>query len=193
MKGYEAMKKKSLAKMFAAILVVMLTLCMTVNAVDFTEYKTHTIDNDDDNDEGLGYSNSRSGFDTWFQNDKLFYGDARKQACDSSNPEYNYYFPVYMRYTSIYGEVSAYLYNINFTDPAATYGIGDTYTYFMAVAGTINQDLAAAGWNVVGTAQTTHYFSDTKKYATDCVTIVPSSNNAGKNCGADAIKVVIGY
>jgi hypothetical protein len=186
------MIKKSLSKMFAAILAATLTLCTTVSAVDFTEYKTHTIDNDDDNDEGIGYHNSRSGFDTWFQNSKLFYGDARKHTCDSSFAEYVYYFPLYTRYTSIYGKISAYLYNTSFTDPSATYGIGDTYTYYLAVAGTINQDLAAAGWNEIGTAQTTHYFPDTQKYTSDCVKVIPSEE-AGKNCGADAIKVVIGY
>ena len=181
-------------RVLTVFMAIAMITCMAVSVSAFTTYTTHIIDNDDDNDEGIGYFNERTCFDNWFRNDRLYFGEARKQDCDSSYYEYAYYFPVYMRYTPIFGEVSAYLYNVNFTDPAAMYGIGDTYTYFLAVAGTINQDLAATGWNVIGTAETTHYFPENNKYASDCVKVIPSSeNNTGKTCGADAIKVKLGY
>jgi len=184
------MAKSYLMRAFIMIMMVSLVICLSVNVNAFTTYATYTIDNDD----AQGYTNSRIGFDTWFSSGALYYQDARKQACDSSYYEYVYQFSPYSRYTPIYGQVSAYLYNVNFTDPSAFYGIADTYTYYIASAGYINQNLAAAGWNIIGTATTTHSFPDTGKYVCDFVKVIPSTeNNAGTTCGADAIEVVLGY
>lgn len=183
------MKKTFLRRALVVLLVMALGVCASVSVNAFTTVHTYTIDNDD----AQGYSNDREGFDTWFQSDNLYYQDARKQACDSSNYAYSYNFPTYYRYTTIYGKVSAYLYNPSFTDPAAWYGINDYLSYAFSDAGYINQDLAAAGWNVIGTATTEITLPDGYQ-CTNAVEVRPStSNNTGKTCGADAIKIQLGY
>lgn len=118
-----------------------------VNVYAFTIEKTHIIDNDD----AQGYSNEKVGFDTLIQASNLYYQDARMQAYNSTENYYRYEIvPTYKRYTFIYEQVSAYLYNVNFTDPAAQYYCLADRDYLGFSAGYINQDLAAAGWNVIG-------------------------------------------
>ena len=183
------MKKTFLRRVLVVLLVMVLGVCASVSVNAFTTVHTYTIDNDD----AQGFSNDRVGFDTWFQSTNLYYQDARKQACDSLSHSYSYNFDRYLRYSTIYGKVSAYLYNPSFTDPAAWYGINDYLSYSYSDAGYINQDLAAAGWNVIGTATT--FMSSAEGYhCTNFVEVRPStSNNTGKTCGADAIKIQLGY
>ena len=179
--------KKFLKTAFTMLLLAALIISPSMNVYAFTVEETHTIDNDD----AQGYSNSRVGFDTLFQAKNLYYQDARRQVCDSDNNYYYYNFPTYGRYTTIYGRISAYLYDVSFTDPEADYMINDYSQYQFAGAGYINQDLAAPGWNVIGTARTTP--AATGAHRTRMVEIAASKNHPTKNCGADAIKIELGY
>ncbi len=101
------------------LLLAVLVVNPSMNAYAFTVEETHIIDNDDEQ----GYANDRLHFDTWFQASNLYYQDARRQACNSENNYYDYLFDNYTRYTTIFGRISAYLYDISFTDPAAIYYI----------------------------------------------------------------------
>ncbi len=58
-------------------------------------------------------------------------------------------------------------------------------------AGYINQDFAAAGWNVIGTATTTPASGGV--HSTKMAEIEASKGHPTKNCGADAIKIELGY
>lgn len=59
------------------------------------------------------------------------------------------------------------------------------------------EDLATAGWNVIGTADAniSGWLSDMGRpgYSTWIALVAASQNNPGKYCGADAIKVVLTY
>ncbi len=182
------MVRKLLKVILPISLVAAMMVGASLNVGAFTIAKTHIIDNDD----AQGYSNDRYGFDTWFKGNTLYHQDARKQACTSGNYEYQYNFPQYSRYTKIYGRVSAYLYNISFTDPSACYMIMDGKSFATAVAGYINQDLASPGWNTVGTATTGVTMPDNFQ-CTAFVSLVPSQSGSAKYCGADAIKIELGY
>jgi len=156
---------------------------------DFTTYATYTIDNDDDQ----GFSNAKLGFDTWFQSSTSFRGDARKQSCTSQANEYDWKFKAYSRNTTIFTKVSAYLYDVSFTDPQASYYVNDTYSYILSPAGIINQNLAACGWNNIGVTNT---IIGTPEY--DLVNVwflrlIPSKSGSSYYCGADGVKLVIGY
>lgn len=72
--------------------------------------------------------------------------------------------------------LSAYLWDVEFTDPKANYYILSTLNGTMF--GTLNQDRAAYGWNVVGTASPT-----LSLYG------VTSSGAVGTYLGADAIRI----
>ena len=181
---------KRTVKIIVLLSMVLMILCsFVINNYAYTYTVTHIIDNDD----AQGYSNDRYGFNTWFQANNLYYNDARKQVCNS-HYYYKYKFTKYYRYSSdIYAQVSAYLYNINFTDPEANYYINDYLTDVYAPAGYINQDLAATGWNVIGVAHTTLSIPDTGFRCTDAVEVWTSENHSTKYCGADAIRVRLGY
>lgn len=182
------MTRKLFKTIVPIILVLSMVVGMSLSANAFTTYTTHIIDNDD----AQGYSNEKYGFDNWFQASTLYYQDARKQVCNSDNNAYVYKFPKYYRYTTIYGQISAYLYNINFTDPSAAYYMNDYLTYAYSGAGYINQDLAATGWNVIGTATTEIALPDGFQ-CTSAVEVWASQDNTTKYCGADAIKITLGY
>lgn len=178
-------------------LLVALIAGTTVNAYAFTIAQTHIIDNDD----AQGYSNSKVGFSKLIQGSNLYYQDARIQQCIPCEPQFNYneykYYlqNFYKRYTPIYGTVSAYLYNANFTDPSARYELDSTYAPSVvqnSILGYINQDFAAAGWNIIGTAIENYYYLD-GSIGVSGVVLRPSDTNSTKYCGADAIKVELGY
>lgn len=182
--------RRLLKTVFPLALLVLLLTGLSLNAFALTTVvTTHIIDNDD----AQGYSNARFGFDTWFQASTLYYQDARKQVCysEDSGYEYCYYFPDYTSNGYIHAQVSAYLYNINFTDPSATYEINSSSSIDYFVAGCINQDLAAPGWNVVGEAIAK--VASGGLYYTNTLGVRPSLTNPTKYCGADAIKIELGY
>ena len=181
--------KKAMKVILSVLLLIVLMIGATVNTYAFTVERTDTIDNDD----AQGYDNSRSGFDTLLKASTLYYQDARTQVCNSDWNYYRYHLSKgYSRYTPIYGKVSAYLYNVKFTDPEAYYTISSVTSVCDPPAGYINQDLAAAGWNEIGTAENNIQHA-TKKYVTLYATVQASQNHSTKTCGADAIKVELGY
>lgn len=176
------------------VLVIALAMCLCTSAFAYTITTTHTIDNDDEQ----GYTTVRYGFDTWFQASTLYYQDARKQSCvaaESTNYSeryrYEYRFTSYQRSTPIVAILSVYLYNTSFTDPNAYYSISTPSSYTQCSVGYINQDLAAAGWNQFESVVQTLPLGGT--YITDRVTLEPSTGNSAKYCGADAIKIELGY
>ncbi len=186
------MIRKILKIVLPITLVAAMLIGSSVSVGAITYNTTHIIDNDD----AQGYSNTRFMFDTWFKADTLYYQDARIQQCitpDNITPGYIYQFPSYSRYTPIYAKVSAYLYNISFTDPQALYEVECTKREFYKTAGTINQDLAAPGWNTIGTAVINGVTFQDGSYATSKVWLTPSKGNNSKYCGADAIKIELGY
>lgn len=168
------------------LIALMAGTTLTANA--YTVVHTYIIDNDD----LQGYQNDRYGFDTLFNASNLYYQDARRQVCNSEYNEYRYIFPWYIRYTKIYGKISAYLYDVSFTDPEACYFINDNSQNVLSSAGYINQDLAAPGWNVIGPVEASFMSAD-GKYATTFAEVIAGKNHATKNCGADAIKIELGY
>lgn len=173
------------------ILVVMLTA--TTSALAFNIVVMHEIDNDD----AQGYTTRRYGFEKMITGNTLAYGDARLQPCVKSSSDnfrdrnrYEYCF-TYSQERPIVASVAAYLYNINFTDLWATYNIDGTSSYAISTAGVINQDLAAAGWNEVG--KVTIDLPMGNKYYASAVILEPSENSPSRNCGADSIRVRLGY
>lgn len=181
-------------KVIAAVLPILLLFALiagtTINAYAFQVVASHVIDNDD----AQGYSNRRSGFDTRIQASNLYYQDARKQSCNSVENYYEYILQdAYASRKTIQTEVSAYLYNTAFTDPQAKYVCRGTYSWsdFSLSVDYINQDLAAPGWNVIGTGQIFEGHSDGINYLTSVV-LYPSSTNSTKYCGADAIMISYG-
>ena len=125
----------------------------------------------------------------------LYYKDARRQACSSDNSFYQYEFPVIISSSSLSAQVRAYLYHTSFADPVALYSVNSTSSLAFKTAGTINQDLAAAGWNVIGTASINLAGSlgmGQVGYSTWMVWLMPS-NNTGKYCGADAVRIAVTY
>ncbi len=179
--------KRIIKSMLGILLLVVMVLGMSLNAYALTQTRSHIIDNDD----AQGYSNERYGFDTLFQASTLYYQDARRQACNADNNDYRYIFPQINSSKPITVQISAYLYHASFTDPAAKYMANGIHELFWFVAGTINQDMAPAGWNVIGSALS--YAATPSGYSTYMVDVQPSQNNPGKYCGADAVKVVIEY
>lgn len=186
--------KRIIKSMLGMLLLVVVVLGLSLNAYALTQTRSHIIDNDD----AQGYTNDRYGFDTLFQASTLYYQDARRQVCNANNNQYQYIFPEITSLQPINVQISAYLYHTSFTDPAALYGINTGLDLFFSYAGTINQDLAAPGWNVIETAKT-HLSghigggSGGIGFSTYMVVVEPSHNNPGKYCGADAIKAVATY
>lgn len=180
------MKKRILRFAFILVLLVSVT---AFSAHAFTIEQTHIIDNDD----AQGYSNTTNAFADKISGSTLYYQDARIQECTETYSYYRYELSAgYARYTPIYGTVSAFLYNIRFTDPMATYSIGSGYSFMHKPVGTINQDLAAAGWNVIGTG-VNDFANSSKLYITECAELEASGDHPGFYCGADAIKLELGY
>lgn len=183
------MSKKIRHIVVPMLILVMLIIGMTLSVQAFTIAQTDTIDNDD----AQGYSNDREGFNEKFTGSNLFYQDARIQECTESYYYYGYNLKTaYTRHTDIYGTVSAFLYHKRFTDPEANYLIGTCSSSMYCSAGYINQNLAPAGWNEIGTAVNSLLFAPDIR-STDDVRVQPSGNHPGFYCGADAIKIELGY
>jgi len=190
--------KRAIKVILPALLLIVSIFGMTVNANAFTIVQTHIIDNDD----AQGYSNSRMGFNTSISGSTLYYQDARTQRCVPSDypnvygrNRYWYFLKTpYKRSTYIYGTIYSYLYNAQFTDPCAEYLLynPDAPSVILNSAGTINQDLAAAGWNKIGDASSKYLHTD-GTISAGGVYLIPSSTYSTKYCGADAIKVELGY
>lgn len=180
---------KRIAKL---MLVILLISGLSLSVYASTQTKTHIIDNDD----AQGYTNNRIGFNTWFQSNTFYYKDARRQICSSDNSFYQYIFPTISSSRPLSVQVRAYLYHPSFTDPVAVYGINSSSSLFIKIAGTINQDLASPGWNVIGTASANISGSlgmGQLGYSTWLVELRPSKNHTGKYCGADAVSVAVTY
>lgn len=176
-----------------AFLILVIMLTATTSALAFNIVAMHEIDNDD----AQGYTTHRFGFEKMITGNTLAYGDARLQPCVKSSSDnfrdrnrYEYCF-WYSQERPIVASVAAYLYNINFTDPRATYNIDSASSYVLFTVGEINQDLAAAGWNEIGEV-TGNLPLGNKNYAS-AVILEPSENSPSKNCGADSIRVRLGY
>jgi len=181
---------KRIAKsLLGILLLVVMVLGLSNNANALTHTRTFIIDNDD----AQGYSNNRNGFETWFQASTLYNQDARRQACDSTNKYYNYVYPKVSSSQQMTVQISAYLYHTSFTDPAVVYTANISSDIFFEPGGTLNQDLAAAGWNVVGDALIRLPDDRVDSYYTSIVSIEPSGIVSGKYCGADAVKAVVTY
>ena len=58
-------------------------------------------------------------------------------------------------------------------------------------AGSINQNLAACGWNVVGVANNVNLSYDVHR--TEYAVVCPSKSGSSYYCGADAIQVKLGH
>lgn len=179
--------KRAIKVILPVLLLIALMLGTILTANALTVVQTHIIDNDD----AQGYTVERRGFDTWFQASNLYYQDARRQLCDSESNVYRYMFPAYTRNTAIYGKTSAYLYDVSFTDPEACYYLNNYADGAYLTTGYINQDLAAPGWNVIGTRSTTA--AGNGLHRTQSIMLVAGKNHPTKYCGADAIKIELSY
>ena len=82
---------------------------------------------------------------------------------------------------------------LNFTDPQAMYLVSDTYSFAPSYAGSINQNLAACGWNNIGVASTYPLEPEEGIMIVRYSTLRASSTGSSYHCGADGVKLVIGY
>lgn len=182
---------KNIFNILSMVMIFVMIASMCITSYAYTVAESYIIDNDDDDDENMGFYNDNEGF-SWFSAARSYNSDAR--ICDiedSPNSTGNYYmwgYDEYFRSSRVFIELSVYLYNANFTDPSATYFTIDTGNYSEVEIGTINQDLAATGWNVIGTK----YTSSSGSHGFSSVFVTPS-DNIGESCGADAIDVQLGY
>ena len=179
------MKRKSLKATIALLLTFILMNLLVINIFAVS----YTIDNDD----AQGFSNYGSANFTLYYGSNLWYGDGRLAASGSMDTYYDYYYPSYRATSSsqkIYGEIKAWLYDINFTDNSTSYCLRDAVNDGFYSAGIINQDLAAPGWNNIGVA-VLNGKSSGKIQCADRVRIYSNWWGVGTNCGADAIEVIL--
>ena len=178
-------KTKKLSKRLIAFLLVICifsTITFSVSAYELI------MDNDALPSSGTTHPEGGQDFgvlNMWYiTSDTCYNGDAERGA--SSDPitgqGCRYVWKHYILSSASYGTLSAYLWHSTFTDPSARYFIWKLYN--QPQFGVINQNKAAAGWNVIGTADISGFAGASPEFG------VQSSLASGTYMGADAIKIV---
>lgn len=163
---------------YIAALSIAFAAMTTVNSFAYVEV---------DNDDSQGYSNFNNGFDTYLSGNSHFRGDARRNY-NSTYANYTYEFAGDGKTTKTSFKVKmyAYLNDATFTNPSAkyvAYGNSSSYTF-----GTLNQDLAAGGWNYVGEA-TVKPLTQYGYTSVTCNAVGVETNGHSRYTGADGVRV----
>jgi hypothetical protein len=132
---------------YSAITAV-LTLLVAVTLFGGSGYKASAATFNCDNDATSGCSNYLGGEQQFYYRTDMATYDMNHDYRLSNNYQYNDFYHWVIptnNYTTHTYTVKAYLWNTQFTNPRANYYVDDYYQY------TLNQKLATAGWNSLGT------------------------------------------
>ncbi|MCM1007273.1 MAG: hypothetical protein NC485_04945 [Ruminococcus flavefaciens] len=189
------MKSKKRAFMVMAIAMAITTINTVVTTSTAVTSSIREVDNDSIAP-GCGNVNVNNAY-SYITDNSLFNGDARCVASGNTANTYHWkhgglsssvptYFTVH---------VGAYLNHLSFTDPAAKYYV-EYRQYMSTPVGTINQNLAPAGWNYISVKDVKSYIlSGGGGYAGywSSDAYVEPSGRSGYYTGADAIRVWFTY
>lgn len=192
---------KTLRYITCMIFVVGMVTSLLLNCLAATK-ANETIVIDDKTNNSDRY-NASSGF-TAITTEKSYNKNAHIHKLTSEKTESNYFewgfSPIKTSNSPITVKLYAYLYYGAFTDENAKYLITDRYTSntMLQEIGSLNQNTAITGWNVIGTYTTSLYellSNGDKRYSVKFARVMPGDGltSLEKYCGADAVRFEISY
>ena len=174
-------------RFFRRILVLAAATVLAVNPISAFAVTTVTRTADNDAVASSGNSNYNYGF-VYTTASSHYNGDARISGSAYSGNIYEWIYPhpksgaAFVKGDNVSIKVEAYLNHSTFKDPAAVYYV-NTWQYTATFVKTLDQNKAAAGWNVLGTIS-----QNRDGWLSEYVHMNPSGT-VGLNTGADAIRV----